>query len=88
MTTRILPPDEWHRLTGTELGGVPLDPANAVVVVVEEDEDIVGRWAFLRVIHAEGFWIAPEHQKRVAVFRHLLREMQDVVVGFYGVHVA
>lgn len=89
MTTRILPLEEWDRLEQTGSAGMHLDPANAVVIVVEDDQkEIVGCWAMLRVIHAEGFWIAESHRKRGAVLRRLLREMRHVVTQFFGVNAA
>lgn len=89
MTTRVLPVEEWHRLEGTELDGVPLDEENAVVIVVEDaDGQIVGCWSILRVIHVEGMWIHPAHRRTGPVFRRLLNEMRRIVTGFHGQHVA
>lgn len=75
MTTRLLPRDEWDRLEGTETDSVRvLDDAK--VLVVEQDGAIVGSWALYPVYHAEGIWIAPDHQGKAAVARTLLTAMR------------
>jgi hypothetical protein len=78
MTHRILPPDEWPKLHGTELETVwPfLDPQTARVIVVEEHGDITGCWALFSQVHAEGLWIKPECRGQSAVGRHLLVAMK------------
>lgn len=80
MTTRELPKSEWSRLVGTELETVvPHLPDAARVLVVEDDGEIVGCWAFFAVIHAEGVFIAPQHRGKSAVARRLVRGMRDIV---------
>ena len=83
MTTRELPPDEWERLVGTELGEVwtRLSPSWAKVLVVEQDGEIVGCWALLSVLHAEGVWVSPTHRHRGAVQRRLWAAMRDAVMA-------
>lgn len=78
MTSRILPADEWARLTGTELETVypHLSPSRADVLVIEEHGQIVACWALLKVYHVEGVWIAPEHRKRGSVALRLLEGMR------------
>lgn len=74
MTHRILDPAEWPRLDGTELEGVwkILQPDRAQVLVVEDgDGAIVGCWALVWALHAEGCWIAPRHRLHSSVARHL-----------------
>lgn len=81
MTHRILDPSEWSRLSGTELRDVWqwLQPDRTRILVVEDEQGaIVGCWAFLYVLHAEGVYIAPEHRGRSAVARHLLRGMREI----------
>lgn len=75
MITRVLPPEEWHRLAGTEVESlVPgLTPENAQVVVVDAGGEIVGTWAVLRIVHVECLWIAPAHQRKGSVARRLIR---------------
>lgn len=55
MTSRLLPPDEWHRLDETLMQSIwrDFDPAYAEVIVVESDGEIVGSVALLSTIHAE-----------------------------------
>jgi hypothetical protein len=72
--TRLLPPSEWGKLAGTELGPVVscFDPAQTGIVVVEDDAGaIVGCWALYIQWHAEGVWVAPTHRGKAAVARHL-----------------
>jgi len=73
MTTRLLPAEEWDKLDG-ELAQVRdhLDPSRAAVVVVEDGDQVVGCWALLYALHAEGVWIAPTHRGRASVARRLL----------------
>lgn len=78
MTTRILPPEEWPRLEGTEAGSVwrSLDPESASVIVVEDGGSIVGVWVLMTVLHAECLWIADAHRGKAAVARRLWAAMQ------------
>jgi N-acetylglutamate synthase-like GNAT family acetyltransferase len=78
MQTRLLPPEQWDRLDGTELESVYpyLDRMRAQVIVVEDRGLIIGCWALFPLIHAEGIYISPEHRGRTAVARHLLRAMR------------
>jgi hypothetical protein len=78
MTSRVLPPNEWHRLAGTELEALASDPnAPATVVVVEDDGgEIVACWGLVICGHAEGFWVAPSHRARAGVLRRLLVTMR------------
>jgi len=81
-TTRVLPPDEWARLAGTEqLGPVAslLDPETTDVLVVERDGEIVGTWAVLPVWHLEGAWIHPDHRGKGSVARHLWGAMRRML---------
>lgn len=74
MTTRILPPDEWPRLEGTEAEQVwpLLNPATTRIVVVEQDGAIVGCQVLMAVTHAECLWIHPDHRRRASVGRRLI----------------
>jgi len=83
MTTRILQPEEYGRLAGTELEAVvPYLPADALVVVVEDGAEIVGCWAVYSLVHVEGVWIAPSHRGRSSVARRLLRGMMRAARAF------
>jgi N-acetylglutamate synthase-like GNAT family acetyltransferase len=78
VTTRLLPPEEWARLAGTELETVwpHLHAASAQIVVVEQDGQIVGCWALMRVVHVEGVWIAPAYRGKASVAKRLLQGMR------------
>lgn len=77
MITRLLPRAEWSRLAGTELEvAAPLLPAEAVVLVVEDEGTIAGCWALTPYWHVEGLYVAPEHRGRSAVFRRLVAGMR------------
>lgn len=81
MTRRILPPDEWDRLADNEqLGPVLqiLDPLTTSVLVVEHDGKIVGCWAFIHVLHAEGVYVDPSLRSGGVVARHLWRGAQEI----------
>jgi hypothetical protein len=75
MTSRLLPPEEWDRLRGTEADAVipHLAALHAEALVVEQDGAIVGCWLFLPIWHAECLWIAPTHRGKSGVARQLLR---------------
>ena len=75
LTTRLLPPDEWDKLKGTELETLTpiLVPEHTRIIVVEDEQGkVVGCWSLLQFTHAEGLWIAPEHRNGSGVFRRLL----------------
>lgn len=72
MTSRILPPEEWAKLQGTEIGPVwDRLPAGARPVVVEHEGAIVGVHVLLPIWHVEGLWIAPAYRGRTSVARRL-----------------
>jgi hypothetical protein len=80
MTTRILPPDEWHKLQGTEAEPIVpgLDPVDTRVLVVEQDGEIIGSWVMLRMVHVECVWIAPAHRGKAGVLARLLSGMTSL----------
>jgi hypothetical protein len=76
LTSRELPPTEWPRLDGTELERMwpVLDPDHATVVVVEDEAGmIVGTWAVMAVVHAEGFGVSLAHRQDSRVLRLLMK---------------
>lgn len=82
LTARELPPDEWWRLDGTELGDYwrLLRADRATVIVVENAQHaIVGTWAILSLVHTEGLGVAPPYQGQGRVARLLLREGAKVL---------
>lgn len=80
MTSRILPPEEWHRLARTELEQVwpVLDPLQAHIVVVEQGAQIVACWAAIRYVHVEGVWVHPDHRGKGRAAGHLVRQMRSL----------
>lgn len=84
ISKRILPPEEWPRLAGTEAAHLwpRLDPENAQVLVVEEDGEIVATWTLLRVVHAECIWVKPSHRGVFGVVKRLLAGMRDIAAGW------
>lgn len=81
MTTRLLPPSEWAKLAGTELGGLALDPETTRVLVIEQDGQIIACWALLQVLHAEGVWIHPEHRRKGRTAARLWQGMRELVTS-------
>ena len=79
-TSRILPVDEWPKLAETDLGELwtLLKPADTQVLVVEHEGAIVGMWLGVRIVHAEGVWIAPAHRGGFGVVRRLLAGMRRI----------
>lgn len=78
LLARLLPPAEWPKLAGTELETVwpHLDPAQARIIVVEDDTRIVGSWAMFPVWHVEGVHIDPVYRQSGRVALRLLQHMQ------------
>ncbi len=72
MTSRILPPAEYAKLASTELGALWSQlPPHTRVVVVEDQDQIVGCHVLVTVVHAECLWIHPDHRGRASVARRL-----------------
>lgn len=86
MTSRLLPREEWERLSKTELESVApyirANPNAEVFVVEDAGGDIVGCWALMQVWHAEGLWIAPELRRHGAVARALLKHLYALAEHF------
>lgn len=79
MTTRILPPEEYFKLDGTEAKDVwSRLPDGSQVIVVEHEGEIVGCWIAMKVLHAECLYIAPEHRKKSSVGRRLLSALRTI----------
>lgn len=75
MIARVLPFEEWNRLGDTDLPTLLpyVEPANASVVVVEEQRKVIASLAVIRATHFEGAWIDPAHRGNLGVTRALLR---------------
>ncbi len=87
MTSRQLPPDEWHKLTGTEAEQLYplLNPETTAIVVVEDGDRIVGCHVLMWVLHAECLWIHPDHRGKSSVGRRLWGAVQKTAIRA-GVH--
>ena len=83
MTTRELPPEEWHRLTETQLPALMphIAPRDVSVVVVEDGDTIVGAVALMWMPHFEGAWVAPSYRKRGTVFARLVNALFEMAQG-------
>ena len=81
MRTRVLPKEEWGRLSETELPCLleKVKPEDADVLVVEDGDRIVGCVAAVRVTHLEGLWIAPNYRGNAGLGRRLVRSAQGIV---------
>jgi hypothetical protein len=77
MMARILPVEEWERLSVTGLVPIFPDfpPEDVVVVVVEQDGEIVASTTLVRVVHLESLWIKEE--AGAGVSRALIRGIVD-----------
>ncbi len=83
MRVRECAPSRWAEdLKGTALEAtVPyLESCGArVAVVTDEHGRVIGTWALLTLLHAEGVWVAPEHQGKASVARLLWKQMAAFV---------
>ena len=68
MTSRVLPPEEWHRLIGTEAEGVPF-PVGSLPVVIERDGEIIACQVLMPFWHLECGWVAPAYRKTMVFGR-------------------
>lgn len=81
MIARLLPREEWPRLSGSELGDVwpYLHPEHTKVLVVENEEgEIVATWSFTHLAHVEGLWLDPAVRGKAAVARKLWLMLQEL----------
>lgn len=80
MRSRILPPEEWHRLNGTEAEELwpTLVPESARVVVVEDQGVIVACWVAMNVVHMECLWVRPSHRGLAGVALRLFRGLREI----------
>lgn len=71
MTIRELPSEEWGKVEGhPALGGVKLDPSNAVLFVAENEAgEIIGVQGITLVLHLEPAWTAPDHRGSTIAYR-------------------
>lgn len=86
MTARILPPEEWARLAGTEAELlIPMLTDASRVVVVELDGQIVGCHVLQVILHAECLWVHPAHRGKASVARRLWAAVQREAREHFGV---
>lgn len=87
MTSRILPPEEWPKLAGTEAEGLwpHLHPARTSVVVIEENERLLACHVLSWLLHAECLWTVPDRRSAVTM-RRLWRAVQHEAFTHWGVH--
>lgn len=80
MRSRILPPEEWHRLKGTEAEKAwpHFNPDNTQILVVEDEGEVIACWAFLRVVHAECIWVRPSHRGLAGVALRLFKGLREI----------
>lgn len=80
--TRLLPPEEWHKVADvfTANGSTLPQAAHAAIAVTEHEGHIVGLLACQLVPHCEPLWIDPAHRGKVSWLR-LLRVLEDVIPG-------
>ncbi len=91
MTLRELPSEEWGRLESWSLYRLlPFaDPQFARVFVVEDEAGaIIGVQGVFSWLHAEGLEIAPAHQGKASVARHLRHAVMECLGGAQGVMTA
>lgn len=79
-TSRVLPAEEYHRLTSCGLAAelIP-DPVASIVVVVEEDGVIIGRWLAYPILVLEGLEIVETARHRPGVVRRLWLTMMQAL---------
>jgi len=84
LTTRLLPPEEWDKLDDIEpykSKGLPGDPSEWRIVVVERGGAVVGTCAFFTAVHWDNWWIAPESRGKGSVLLELLRASDKLLEG-------
>lgn len=78
-TTRLLPPDEWHRLAAFEpftSHGLPT-VEHWRVIVGEVDGAIVGFCCLFNAVHWEPWWIDPAYRKHPGLLRQMVDKTGD-----------
>lgn len=78
MTGRVLPREEWHRLTDEDRTFLVAAGDEAGVFVVEDGPKIVACVKALRVTHLEGLWIDPAYRGNASLGRKLIRGAEEI----------
>jgi len=80
--TRVVPMAEWEILESTPLAPVLSTlPAHTQILAVQHEGKVVGTWAIVPYVHAEGLWIDPEYRNAGAVALRLLRRMPAIATS-------
>lgn len=81
-TVRVLPPEEWDRLSvecpSSPLAGIDLSTAYGHLLVIEREGRIIGHWPLFLVWHAEPLYIEEPHRTRGSV-RALVAGLQAAI---------
>lgn len=73
MIARILPPEEWGRLSHTGVPFLPgLNPDDIDIVSVEDEGKLVAAMTVFKITHFEGVWVSPE-KRGLGATRAMLR---------------
>ncbi len=74
MSIRVLPHEEWDKLSETQLPPLLpfVRPEDIDIVVAEDGGRVVGSLAVLRVTHLEGLWIDHGHEGNPGIGRGLM----------------
>lgn len=87
MRARVLPPEEWEKVSDVPLLLNYSKPEDVRVVVVEDKEGrVVGQMVVLRIAHLEGAWIDPEH-RNAGVVGALLKKTCETAQPWANKHV-
>ena len=70
LTSRVLPREEWPRLSEAE---IDLPEQGGDVLVVEQDGVIVACAGLAWCLHLEDVWVRPDHRGKAGAVRSLLR---------------
>jgi len=74
VTSRILPYDEYVRLTGTAIEcAIAALPRDARVLVVEDGDRLVAHAVLMNIVHVHGVWIDPTRVEKLGVATRLWR---------------
>jgi len=82
LTTRLLPPEEWDRLRAIEpfaSKGLPRDPAEWRILVIERDGQLVGTCSLFTAVHWDCWWVDPAARGKGGVLFALLRAAMQLL---------
>ena len=86
LTTRVLPPQEWHKIVDAGIEpfathGLP-DPAHWRFVVAEDEGQLVGLDGLYETIHNDPWWVHPAYRGHPTMLRKLWTETREVLHQF------